>query len=295
MLKKSSLLIAPYNSLYHPQASVASPIPYSNSSVRSRCAKEKQDQWQTYATVHTQEPSSDHPDDLPWPRLAHSSSVPSPYQIFQLRKNAPYSKRRFYELVKLYHPDRSGLKECTTRLDSLSGAVKMERYRLVVAANDILSDPSKRKAYDKDGTGWNGRPDLEAVKQHWGQGSKWSGFDTNDSPFRNATWEDWERWYQRNSEKNQEPVYFSNGGFLTLVIVAVSLGAFGQSLRLDDYSNLFQRKVEQVHDDASKVIRQRRIDSQAGDRDQRLQSFLKTRDPLGYGTDDLPEEQHKRI
>lgn len=243
-------------------------------------------------------PSSDHPDDLIWPKLAFATAVPTPYQIFQLKKNAPYSKRRFYELVKLYHPDRNGYDHSSGHVTGLSGATKMERYRLVVAANDILSDPAKRRAYDSTGAGWDGRPEFGAQNYHWGQTkeAQWSGFDTNDSPFRNATWEDWEKWYQRNSKEKQEPVYFSNGGFLSLVVVAVFLGGFGQTLRVEDYSNVFQRQVEATHNSASKAIRQRRMESQAfSDRDQRLQNFLRSRDPVGYGVVDPREDGFRKM
>lgn len=294
MLKKPGTLIFPCT-CYCPSVSVPNPTPHCTPTLERQFTIRRKDQWRTYATIRATPSPSGQQDYLPWPRAAHPSSTPSPYQILQLKESAPYSKRRFYELVKIYHPDRNGFKDCTAHLDSLSGTVKMERYRLVVAANDILSDPAKRKAYDIDGTGWNGRPGIEAVKNHWGQESKWSGFDTNDSPFRNATWEDWERWYQRNNNETQKPVYISNGGFLTLVVVAVFVGGFGQSSRLEDYSSIFKRKVEQVHDDASKGIRQRKIDSRIGERDQRLQSFLKSRDPLGYDIGDLPEDRRRKF
>jgi len=168
----------------------------------------------------------------------------------------------------------------------------MERYRLVVSAHEILSDPTRRSAYDASGAGWNGRPEHGAPEYQWGQykETRWSGFDTNDSPFRNATWEDWEKWYIRDKVK-QKPVYFSNGGFLMLVITVVFLGGFGQSIRVGDYSNVFQRQVEKAHDDASKTLRRRKTKStEFGNKDERLQCFLSSRDPHGYGITDPIEE-----
>jgi len=180
---------------------------------------------------------------------------------------------------------------------SLSRIVKMERYRLVVSAHEILSDPARRSAYDAAEAGWNGRPVHGAPKYHWGQNNetRWTGFDTNDSPFRNATWEDWEKWYMRDNVK-QEPVYFSNGSFLMLVITVVFLGGFGQSIRVGDYSNIFQRQVEMVHDDASKVLRIRKTESTGfGNRGERLQGFLRFRDPHGYGVTDPTEEGYRKL
>lgn len=83
----------------------------------------------------------------------------SPYAIpdLQSEEGSSYSKRRFYELVKLYHPDRHNHDISTY---GLSYATKLEKNRLVVAANEILSDPVKGSAYDCYGAGWNAAPDI---------------------------------------------------------------------------------------------------------------------------------------
>ena len=251
-----------------------------------------------YATVPSGGSPSIPDDYLSWPEVpSPGTAVPTPYQILCIKRGDPYSKNRFLELAKLYHPDRSRHEHRNASIGSLSGAVKMERYRMVVAAHEILSDSKKRSAYDKTGAGWNGCPDHEPPTYRWGhdQRARWSGFDTNDSPFQNATWEDWERWYQRDKAK-QEPVYFSNGGFLMLVVTAVFLGGFSQSIRVGDYSNLFQRQVEMVHNDASKALQQRKTDSTGfGNRDERLHNFLRSRDPQGYGVADPPEDAYRKL
>ena len=197
----------------------------------------------------------------------------------------------------MYHPDRSGQHNGDAAIGSLPGSVKMERYRMIVAAHEILSDPGRRSNYDKTGAGWNGSPEYQESGYQWSQSqdARWSGFDTNDSPFRNATWEDWEKWYERDKIK-QEPVYFSNGGFVILVIAAVFLGGFGQSVRVGDYSNVFKQQVERVHEDASKSLRARKTGSTGfGNKDERLQSFLKSRDPTGYGITDPTEESYRKL
>lgn len=299
MLKKPSVLLQNYSNLhclYCPQ----SPPTHNSSSPKTQRSKRfhpRNPLIRCFATLRSDNARTASLQDPPWPELPSPNVVPTPYEIFRLKKDSPYSKRRFYELVKVYHPDRHGHESQSSYPGGLSGSMKMERYRLIVTAHEILSDPVKRSAYDKSGAGWDGRPELGAPRYNWGQNNdpRWSGFDTSDSPFRNATWEDWEKWYQRGKTK-QEPVYFSNGGFLMLVLTAVFLGGFGQSIRVGDYSLLFNQQVEKVHNDASKAIRQRRTESQGfGNRDQRLQNFLKTRDPHGYGITDPTEESYRKL
>jgi hypothetical protein len=55
-----------------------------------------------YATVASSKaPGADH-----WPHHVHSTKPPTPYQILNTTPSEPYSKARFTELVKIYHPDR---------------------------------------------------------------------------------------------------------------------------------------------------------------------------------------------
>ena len=300
MLKKPSILLSQYGNLYSIcyTQQIATPPAYSQTdrphSMSQRSGYRKP-QLRPYAQVCSDKPFSDKHDSFPWPDLPSATPIPTPYEIFHLKKIAPYSKRHFYELVKLYHPDRHGHEQSPSEINGLSYAVKMERYRLVVAANDILSDPEKRKAYDRYGAGWNGRSDLDASKRNWSHNTstRWSGFDHNSSPSHCATWEDWERWYQRENRTKgkQEPVYVSNGGFVSLIIIVVALSGFGQATRVGDYSRTFLEQIESVHGDCSNNIQSRRKESHSfGNKDERLQNFLKTREetgiPLGYGVPD---------
>ncbi|KAI4125839.1 MAG: hypothetical protein LQ338_004044 [Usnochroma carphineum] len=222
--------------------------------------------------------------------MSTPSAVPTPYQIFQLKETAPYSKRRFYELVKLYHPDRHGQCSMVPNIDRLSLDVKMKRYRLVVAANDILSDPSRRRAYDQFGVGWNSHPDIKGPTSSTDPAmrQRWSGFHDYDSPARNATWEDWEKWYERNSKHAQAPVYTSNGGFISLVAFAVALGALGQASRVDEHQQYFVDCVERVHDDCHTAIQQRKDETkELSNADLAILRFMRSREeggnPAGRG------------
>ena len=300
MLKKLSVLLpscSNLNCLYCHQSATIHTSSSSRKSQRLYCPHPREIPLGCFAHTRSNTSQAAPLKDSPWPDASSPNAVPTPYQIFGLRKGSPYSKRRFYELVKIYHPDRHNLESEDSDTQSLPRSMKTERYRLIVTAHEILSDPGKRSAYDKSGAGWGGRLDSCTPKYTWGRknDARWSGFDTNDSPFGNATWEDWEKWYQRDKAK-QEPVYFSNGGFLTLVLATILLAGFGQSIRVGDYSNVFQQQVEKAHDNASMAIQQSRTESQAfGDRDERLQNFLRTRDSHGYGTTDLTEENYGKI
>lgn len=302
MLKKPSILLSSYGSLQsfyspnHPCAATSpSPSrPQDNRTVNRPCRRRKP-QWRGYAHVRSTNAAS---DGLQWPDLPSATSIPTPYQIFQQKKSAPYSKRRFYELVKLYHPDRYTQEQNPSGPDFLSPAVRLERYRLVVAANNILSDPAKRGAYDRYGAGWNGQPELGAQKHNWGQaaGTGWSGFQDNASPAQNATWEDWERWYRRDAKGKPEPLYFSNSAFVSLIAVFAALAGIGQATRVGEYSRTYMEQIEAVHEDCSKDIQRRRRESHTfTNKDERMQSFLRNREASCYAVPDSTDAGYPKL
>ncbi|KAL8739238.1 MAG: hypothetical protein Q9181_000129 [Wetmoreana brouardii] len=209
------------------------------------------------------------------------SAVPTPYQIFRLEKTAPYSKRRFYELVKLYHPDRHGHCCNIPHIDCLSPAAKMKRYRLVVAANDILSDPARRRAYDHSQAGWSDHPDIRgpAHGSDSRMKTRWSGFHDNGSAAKNATWEDWEKWYRRDEKAAQTPVYFSNGGFVFLVAFVAAASAIGQASRVGEHKDRFAERAELVHKECNSNLQQRKNETrELSDNDQAFLRLARRRE-----------------
>ncbi|KAL9045114.1 MAG: hypothetical protein Q9214_001802 [Letrouitia sp. 1 TL-2023] len=243
------------------------------------------------ATTRRGKSSSEELDGLHWPQS--DLEVPTPYQIFHLQKAAPYSKRRFYELVKLYHPDRHYVECKITSVNSLPSEVKLKRYRLVIAANDILSDPTKRRAYDACGAGWNGHLDVGKSQQpRYNRNGKtkprWSGFNDNSSPAGNATWEDWEQWYQRDTEKPQTPVYFSNEGFFSLVALFVTLGAVFQANNIEGYQTSYARKIGDNTAECGRNIRERKERTiECGGGEVAIRNFLKSRNEYMSATDEI--------
>ncbi|PQE14435.1 hypothetical protein CJF30_00007014 [Rutstroemia sp. NJR-2017a BBW] len=221
-------------------------------------------------------------------------------KIFNQKKGSPYSKRRFYELVKLYHPDRYDHESAG---DGLSYETKLSRYRLIIAANDILSDPVKRGAYDRYGAGWNGLPEILDPRDRshpsaaWGNQTKYGWPGGPGDPSRNATWEDWERWYQRDAKGAQEPQFVSNTAFVLIIVIFAALGGIGQATRVENYSLTFLEQRDALHSKMSRELNQRRRETTTGfgSREERINSFLRQRDPIGYGVTDPRDEAYRKL
>ncbi|KAF9871243.1 hsp40 co-chaperone [Colletotrichum karsti] len=234
-----------------------------------------------YATERNTQsnPSDDGPKACPaWPACAN----PTPYDIFAIDKSAPYTKARFAQLVKQYHPD----KHHSTPLDALSPQARLERYRLVVLANDILSSPDKRSAYDSWGAGWHmpgtGVRDDRDINEIYRQADRaWRHSPNN--PGMNATWEDWERWHGRNNGKErQQPVFMSNASFAALVLAALAVGTVAQTTRMDNNSAIIIEKRQLHEANISDALRRQSAAVAGKGREERIERFLRERENLNY-------------
>lgn len=222
-----------------------------------------------------------------WPQPLHPNKLPTPYQILNHKRGTSYSKARFYELVKLYHPDRSDHHSHASLCRTIPIHIRLERYRLIVAAHTILSDPYKQTAYDVHGAGWAGTP--EAIRAQYPKHGP-------DSPMNNATWEDWERWYERFSPdgrgKNykrgrQKPVFLSNTTFVSLIAFLAALGGIGQATRVDSNTKSILLLREELHEKNSKEFRRVRDEARGLSREERIAHFLRVKDPAAYAHDGL--------
>lgn len=235
-----------------------------------------QQQSRSYAKVVDDTPQSGDGSHIEWPDPIPPHKIPNPYQILDCKKGIPYeNKRRFYELVKLYHPDRNHHLHVHTHLcRDIPYSVRLERYRLIVAAHAILSDPVKRSAYDHYGAGWLGGPEFNSPppteRRTWEYGQ---------DPMQNATWEDWERWHARQNGEPQQPVFVSNGTFVAMLMLFVALGGIGQATRAGNFGSRIIEHRETLHSNASKELRlAREAAARSGDRNERIQSFLRHRE-----------------
>lgn len=308
LIRKSPLLTATYSGLHSLAA------PQAQSSTSSTCLAQSTRQQHAgchdrkcYATI-AGDPGQDHDNHRDeWPKPPNGSNSPTPYQIFALKQNEAYSKSRFYELVKLYHPDKSGN---GNGAGGIPRHIKAERYRLIVAANTILSDPAKRSAYDRFGAGWEGRKELDQ-RYGWnrsgsdGQAGPFSQNwnDPGDPVWQNATWEDWERYHERRAQaaqgvrqERQSPLYMQNGYFVVLIAILALVGSGANYNRAQDAGAYYIEQRDLVHDRAAKELRKVRQDAQGlRGREERIQWFVRNREAtLGVAGSDVHAMREER-
>ncbi|KAF2660616.1 hypothetical protein K491DRAFT_711522 [Lophiostoma macrostomum CBS 122681] len=287
--KKPAVLLSSYSSL----PSLTYGPAHSSTSCRSSPAYARR-----YAQ-HASEPHTRPPPppqlpgdetDLAWPEPLHPHTAPTPYQILALRRGDVYTKRRFYALAKIYHPDRQS--QPSSPVAHLPSAVRTERYRLLVAAHDIFCDESKRRAYDLWGHGWTGHHHSTPndVPFEWRPTTR--QWPSEHDPMRNATWEDWERWYDREyqREKGEDPhaTYMSNFGFMSLIFALVSIGGVVQGTRANVMTYSVMEQRDRVHKDASIELQRSKHATMTGDRGERIRTFLEHREATLARDERLP-------
>jgi curved DNA-binding protein CbpA len=242
-------------------------------------------QHRSYASVHDDKPkgsakpnASDH--EPKWP----TSANPTPYEILGQARDTPYSKSHYFKLAKLYHPDR----QCHTSGDGIPHLTKLERYRLVVAANAILSNPQKKRMYDTYGFGWENQTDSQT--RHREADRAWRQEPGN--PSMNGTWEDWERWHRTRNGKGekQEQVFGSNIGFMAIISAFLIVGTWSRMTRAGTNSTSVLDMQDEKNAALSKQLQERRNQRVQLDRGGRVENFLRQReyekwayDPPGHG------------
>jgi curved DNA-binding protein CbpA len=272
--KKPALLLSSYASL-HPLCyahALAGPQPRQKSCRHPFARQEVARQTRNYAQHQHHDAELLH-----WPEAVRPHKTPTPYQILKCTRGERYTKQRFYALVKLYHPDRG---HAASPIAALPLHVRLERYRMLVTAHDILSDVEKRKAYDAWGHGWAGhhRTPASPAAHDWDfDRRRWA-----TDPRSNATWEDWERWRQNEGEggtgNDGRTIQLSNFAFMSLIFAFVSIGGVVQGTRFSTFNSSVIERRDQVHREASTTLLRSKNATISGDREERIRTFLDHRE-----------------
>ncbi|MDD6952442.1 MAG: DnaJ domain-containing protein, partial [Parabacteroides sp.] len=92
------------------------------------------------------------------------------YNILGVSKDASQEdiKKAFKKLARRYHPDLNPNDPDAHR-----------KFQEINEANEVLSDPEKRKKYDEYGQNWKHADEYEAQKQAYGNQQNGGGFHTS--------------------------------------------------------------------------------------------------------------------
>ena len=216
--------------------------------------------------------------DYAWP----SNSSLTPYDVLNLPRGAPYSKRNYYDLVKIYHPDRPLKGHPLSH--QLTPEIRLHRYRIVVDAHELLSDPSRRASYDRSGAGWSHTVLDRTTEEPTG----------GPSVYANATWEDWERWHNRHQAPQRHVV--DQQTFVRLVILLVLLGGALQASWIGKVHTGFEDRLRELNEESARFLRGRKEETvkQMVSNEARVQNFLIRRDPTGAGLKDTEQSVYQK-
>lgn len=213
-------------------------------------------------------------NQLVWP----ATQFPTPYEIFHIQHSASNAeiKRRYYELVKIYHPDR--IQNPT--------ALENERFHKIVAANDLLCDKSRRSAFDKYGIGWQWAGSGRHSKVYAGQmrGSRFDQYNRSRRADHQETAQ-WDHFYTGNKAEDGDTRYMSNTNFIGFIVFLSTIGAVIQAARLGKASVEINERADRQHfNTARDLAESRRLARDLG-KDERRRLFLAHRsgDAAGYG------------
>lgn len=96
------------------------------------------------------------------------------YKVLGLDKSASQDdiKKAYRKLARKYHPD----------LNSNDQEANV-KFQQINEANEVLSDPEKRKKYDQYGENWKHAEQFEQAKQQQGSGGGQYYYDNSGNPF----------------------------------------------------------------------------------------------------------------
>ncbi|KAK1970911.1 DnaJ domain-containing protein [Colletotrichum sublineola] len=226
--------------------------------------------YRCYSHSHGQRPkscSTSQPHDRTlWPQ----TPCPSPHDILGAEPGQTYSKKQFHRLVKLYHPDLHSLNE--DALDAIPRATRTERYRLVVEAHEILSNPQKRFMYERYGLGWvlprreNKPYSYQAAGVHGTKDSRPSG---------------------HAGSRQQIPIFASNATIAIILVAVAMAGAIVQLERARKVQRDFKEQDKALQDSISRDLQELADQLEGKPRDMRILEFLARRELCRWKTGEV--------
>jgi len=147
--------------------------------------------------------------DLQWPGMKY----PTPYEIFGLNTNITSRltndqlrelKKKYHKYVKIYHPDLSLSRDILDPIITgkiLTMEEKVNRFKVISQAYDILTNQHKKRLYDLNRSNWShGTPSSNDLNDLF-RSRNFSSDDTSRY-WHAGTWEDMNEFNERN--KNGE-------------------------------------------------------------------------------------------
>ena len=116
------------------------------------------------------------------------------YKILEIDKKATQQevKKAYRTLAKQNHPDKN-----------LGDKKAEERFKLVNEANEVLSNPEKRKQYDALGENWQQNQQANNQNQQYNQGTTNRGFGGGNQEDFSDFFEQFFSQNRRNSGQSQ--------------------------------------------------------------------------------------------
>ncbi|KAL0938553.1 J domain-containing protein 1 [Colletotrichum truncatum] len=213
--------------------------------------------------------SARHLNDKPiWPQ----SPYPSPNEILAVEPGMPYSKKHFYWLVKLYHPDHYVMGD--KDVAHIPRATRIERYRLVIEANKILNDPEKRLLYEKYGVGW------ASPNQRSRHVPRSSDFAEAHNTYRSPP-------YSQNPQPERQFPIFASNTVVAIILVAIAMaGAVVQLERARKAQWDYKKRDLALQEAISRDLQNLAERLEGKPRDMRILEFLARRELSSLTTRD---------
>lgn len=212
-------------------------------------------------------------DDHRWPKVSN----PTPYEILGLPPTASSTeiKKRYYELVKKYHPD--------SRIGSVEAEnERLRRFRQIVQANEMLSTARTRRMYDKEGSDRRDMDmnDIMSDPAHW-KGNYEGRFRATGTPRARTPEGTFEGFFDGNNRA--VPYYTSNTNFARGIIVIMVLVGVLQFSHVQKSAQKAINHRRAVHAQASLNLRDARSHARSTGRRDMIESFQQRRDAQNSG------------